>query len=956
MIEPREITEQYNIQKVLKSSRSGIVFRALDPSSGLIVTIKLITPNLTVPQEVCRARFVKAMEALKECQPSTFPKLLDFGFTPDACAFMVMSHVDGTSMDDLGGLPAFRLIPLLLCAVDGLQQLAARDVWHGNLTTGNVLAVAGPEGEVACLFGFGTDAYQDLRSSGSALALGDEASEFAAPERYDPSLGVTEPDWRADVYSLAMIACRVLRADVGPADAPAPKIELPRSALANLLDAKALRAALEQCLRRSPTERPQSYDALARALRVALVGREPEPEQPDINLAATTPELAVPPKLTEPEPEMQLPPRFEAEPLSSPTHAVQAGSDGALLPTLAEPMPKTPEPAPTGELELPPSPPAVSTPAPAVPLAAQPLERTVPIPTAMATAGWAAPSPEPFEPVLGPPPPPPPDPTQAFAPATATAPPKKTFPEAWAPHPRAEMPSPLQRPLSTPEPKPPIVTQATTKVPGPPTTQKLAIGESAPQPPRPTMPATPAAPPPEAVLAEPDLGPAVVPATAPARKGETTRPHKIVAKPPKRSRWLLWVGVSFAALVVVAAGAGYLLWQQSEEAATRARRSIVPTPRIIQPTPTPLSAVPAIVAEQLAKAEAALTARDYKLAEKELDAITPDLERLLTPADAQRFQQLANGITMVRRDVMGGELKKAVTSGNIRAMRDTLAALSRDDVSAISSDPDTAEAVEEARRVVSVHTQMLKAQKEGNQAEALQLASTLLSIVPRSTQATELRDRAAAAIEAEADGHVRAGRFDAALSRLETIRKIWPERSGLGARISRVRGEQEAVQRLENSLAAALQSEKDQRPEKGLELLQSVSVPASQQGRVAELRGRLDAQLRQLDALPPKVDVKKGSKLEYDKNKSALVPLVVSDDHGVKTVRGFARPEGAPNFVSVTVTKGAGNEYVVEVSPTIHGNKAVDFYIVVTDHSGHTGQLGSQEKPIHIKKKWRLFG
>jgi serine/threonine protein kinase len=255
MIEPREITEKFRLEKVIKSSRSGIVFRALDPERGATVTIKLIAPTASSDHAACQARFLTAMDALATEAPACFPQLLDHGFTPDASAFMVMSQVEGPRLDELHDISASRLLTLLANALDGLGSFATRGIPHGNLSPDNVFVTTTPLGERLCLVGFGTAAFREHSALGTAHALGSEASEYAAPERYDPSLGVSEPDWRGDIYSIALIVLHMLRSTFGPTDADAPAVELARTPQLDVKDPRALRALLEQCLRRAPAER-----------------------------------------------------------------------------------------------------------------------------------------------------------------------------------------------------------------------------------------------------------------------------------------------------------------------------------------------------------------------------------------------------------------------------------------------------------------------------------------------------------------------------------------------------------------------------------------------------------------------------------------------------------------------------------------------------------------------------
>jgi len=355
--------------------------------------------------------------------------------------------------------------------------------------------------------------------------------------------------------------------------------------------------------------------------------------------------------------------------------------------------------------------------------------------------------------------------------------------------------------------------------------------------------------------------------------------------------------------------------------------------------------------------QAAVDSGDLKTAQIALDAFTPDLERLLDGAGLASLARLREQVASQRRTGLSQDLRKALAAGNVRGLRDVLNALSREEIAAISRDQDVAAALDEARRIVNLQTQMVKAQKDGNNQEALELATTLLGLVKRSSQATETREKAAAAIEAEADGLANRGNFDLAFARLEVIRRLWPERPGLATRTSHIRGEQAALQKLEATLAGIQKSEEEQKPEKGLDALAALTVPPSLQARVAQIRERLQSQLAQLDSSPPKVEIKRGAKLEYEKGKPGQIPLQAWDDHGVKSVKVFARAEGSTNYTEVSVNRGAGsNEYVAEVPLSLHGNKTVQFYVVASDYSGHTTPLGSADKPLILKKKWRLFG
>jgi hypothetical protein len=43
--------------------------------------------------------------------------------------------------------------------------------------------------------------------------------------------------------------------------------------------------------------------------------------------------------------------------------------------------------------------------------------------------------------------------------------------------------------------------------------------------------------------------------------------------------------------------------------------------------------------------------------------------------------------------------------------------------------------------------------------------------------------------------------------------------------------------------------------------------------------------------------------------------------------------------------------YTVELSPAFHQNGMVEFYVVATDVSGHTGSFGSPDHPQQLKRR-----
>ena len=73
MTKPREITESFRLDRVLKSSRSGIVFRATELGNGRAAAIKLIAPSCPADLHICQEQFLEAMETWQDLKPAAFP-------------------------------------------------------------------------------------------------------------------------------------------------------------------------------------------------------------------------------------------------------------------------------------------------------------------------------------------------------------------------------------------------------------------------------------------------------------------------------------------------------------------------------------------------------------------------------------------------------------------------------------------------------------------------------------------------------------------------------------------------------------------------------------------------------------------------------------------------------------------------------------------------------------------
>jgi serine/threonine-protein kinase len=959
MDEVREITELFRLEKVLKSSPSGVVFRAQYPRTGTRVAIKLVNRGSSPDQEACQKGFLGAARLVKEIAPPAFPEILDFGLTPDGTAFMVLEYLDGRGIDTLAGWPAASLLPLFDPVADSLERLARSGLAHLNLAPENLVVIGESEAPSIRVLGFGSAAF---RPEGSGLGLGAPAGggAFAAPETVGTLEGTA--DWRADVYSLAQVLAYLLGAKVVQSGMPDPAIELAPGTVEGLRDAESLVALLQRCLRQLPGQRPASFGEVRQGMAMALYGPVGEHAGEEKTRAIRIPPAVPPPPvLTEPgdvgpvpaHDDLAASPDFETQAVPreriEKTLAMSLREQGLVPPpeTAAQPeaaggtADEAPEPSleaqeglaaapsePTvmlGPSELP-SVPHLAFGEPDAPKAEAPGEeaeaRTIRIEAAAIPAATAELGVTPAE----------------AAPAAPPSVPESGIPEAGPPPLiQPEPPPPAPAPAVQPQVVPPVPGPAATGGPRESEFTRTAATELAP----PSLP--PAAAQPEPIQPPP---PAVAPAAPAARAGaRAQRPHSRRAWP------FVLIGVAGLAALIVVGGliASRLLKREA------APLVAVPTPAPIRPTAVPAPTQVPRAAALLKEAEEALAAGKADEAREAADSMTPEEESSLTYEEAQRLKVVRDTLLQQRRGSLARSLERGLSQGNLELLRRTVAGITPEEEAELKAEPRVEARLNTARQAVAQHADLQKAFRERRYLDAVQIATALLSSVPKASAAADIRERAAAVIEAEAEAAVSTAEFEAGIGRYQELQRAWPDRPGLAGKIDRARAEMKVEQKLAAVLGEAERAGRENRPEKGLEALAGAAPTARWEARFRQVRDSLTAQLADLDAKAPTIQVRPGFKLEYEKGKGTTIPVRVSDDYMVKSVSAYGRVEGTASFEQLPAKPGAGGEWAIDVAATFHRNETVEFYVTAGDHSGHAGQLGSKEAPLKLKRKRWLF-
>ncbi len=257
--------------------------------------------------------------------------------------------------------------------------------------------------------------------------------------------------------------------------------------------------------------------------------------------------------------------------------------------------------------------------------------------------------------------------------------------------------------------------------------------------------------------------------------------------------------------------------------------------------------------------------------------------------------------------------------------------------------------LERARSLAKLYDEARSAAARGDQAEVLDRFRSLEGLSRNLHDPLSLREKAAAALEAEAAALAQDGKYDQAIGRLEPLRRNWPERPGIKDLLKTY----ESAATNETAQLAILDDVPNilrrRKPSEGLDALRTVKPTPHLAARIQDAIQQLETQLAQLDAQPPQVALRDDFPLDYSRGQVVTLSFRVTDDYQVKTVRFFARPEGG-SMREMPLQK-VGLAYTIQIPPAFHQNGTVGFYVVATDLSGHEGTLGSRDKPLQLKRR-----
>jgi len=285
----------YRLVERLGEGGMGEVWRGEHRLLARPAAVKLIKPEVLGAahgehRRTTLKRFEREAQATAALSSPHTVDLYDFGVSDDGAFYAVIELLDGFDLDSLvrkfGPLPAERVIHLLRQVCESLAEAHETGLIHRDVKPANIFV---------CRFGRATDWIKVLDfgmvklpdGSADPMLTGDNVAG-GTPAFMSPEQAVSGTvDGRSDLYSVGCVAYWLLTGQaVFTGHTPIETIvqhvktePTPPSVRSELPVPDALESIVLSCLAKSPDDRPQTADELARLLDAVPLHRQWDPDR-----------------------------------------------------------------------------------------------------------------------------------------------------------------------------------------------------------------------------------------------------------------------------------------------------------------------------------------------------------------------------------------------------------------------------------------------------------------------------------------------------------------------------------------------------------------------------------------------------------------------------------------------------------------------------------------------------
>jgi serine/threonine protein kinase len=302
------LDNKYQIEQLLGKGGMGAVYRATHLGTKRTVAVKVIHPQLSAHDQFV-ARFRREAEAAGRLRHPNVVDVTDFGIahtTNGPVAYLVMEYLDGCTLAEIvseeGALPIAWVIDILEQVCAAVEEAHRAGIIHRDLKPDNIwLEPNGRGGYTVKVLDFGlvklagtedigrgftrinADLSEDVLEESATLIKAESltaiGSVMGTPYYMSPEQCRGESlDKRSDIYSLGVVAYRLLTGETPFVGSPHQVIELHKTAEPPQIREKnrklprKMARIVMAALAKDPAERPQSAAGFAAALRASWEG------------------------------------------------------------------------------------------------------------------------------------------------------------------------------------------------------------------------------------------------------------------------------------------------------------------------------------------------------------------------------------------------------------------------------------------------------------------------------------------------------------------------------------------------------------------------------------------------------------------------------------------------------------------------------------------------------------